>query len=242
MLVRDVMSARVAAIAPGEPVAEAAQIMKLQDVGSLPVIDTDGHVIGLITDRDIVTRCDLFGRSTLVTRVVEIMSEGVVSCYEDEAVTTVARAMSELLVRRLPVVRRLDHRLVGMLSIDDLAEHLRVQPFVERILAATGHHASTDASHHASADAGAGPAVPPAALEALIRERAYALWDSRGRPEGRDAEHWAHAEAEVLVALAKAQALEGALIGDPAALDPQQLDRWGLAYHGSPYASRSVLA
>jgi len=90
------------------------------DVGLLPVGDED-RLVGMITDRDIAVRGIGDGKGP-ATEVREIMSTDVKYCFADEESAHVAKNMGELQVRRLPVVDR-DKRLVGILSLADVASH-----------------------------------------------------------------------------------------------------------------------
>ena len=57
MKIREVMSTRVVRINPGETVAVAARTLEHYNIGALPVCGNDGHLCGMVTDRDLVTRC-----------------------------------------------------------------------------------------------------------------------------------------------------------------------------------------
>lgn len=122
MEIREIMSRELRIASTGQTLREAAQAMAEQDVGALPVGD-HGRLVGMITDRDIVTRAIARGRSPAETRVAEVMSEEVLYCFEDEDVESAAREMSELQIRRLPVLDR-QKRLVGVVALADLARHV----------------------------------------------------------------------------------------------------------------------
>jgi CBS domain-containing protein len=89
-------------------------------VGLLPVGDDD-RLLYMITDRDIAVRGIGTGKGP-ATEVGEIMTPDVKYCFADEDTAHVARNMGDLQVRRLPVVDR-DKRLVGILSLADVASH-----------------------------------------------------------------------------------------------------------------------
>jgi len=80
-----------------------------------------GRLIGMVTDRDIVTRAVAADRGGGTTAVREVMSEGLYTCYDDASVEEAARLMAEHKLRRVPVV---DHseELVGIVSLADLAQ------------------------------------------------------------------------------------------------------------------------
>jgi CBS domain-containing protein len=117
--VREIMSRDVRIAGVGESLSDAAAAMADEDVGALPVSDR-GRLVGMITDRDIVVRAIALGRSPEETVVGEVMSEEALYCFEDEDVEEAARNMSELKIRRLPVLNR-SKRLVGILALADVA-------------------------------------------------------------------------------------------------------------------------
>ena len=118
MKIAKVMSRDVQVIAPDAALREAAAMMKRIDAGVLPVADGD-KLVGMLTDRDIAIRGMAEGKGP-DARVREAMSHEVKYCFEDEDVAHVAANMSELQIRRLPVMNR-DKRLVGIVSLGDLA-------------------------------------------------------------------------------------------------------------------------
>ena len=119
MQIRQLMSQYLEVIHPDVCVTAAAQVMSRGDVGLLPVWDGE-QLVGILTDRDIVTRVVATARDPQTTPVREVMTPDVVSCCEDEEVETAARRMATHQIRRLPVLDREQH-LVGILSLGDLA-------------------------------------------------------------------------------------------------------------------------
>jgi CBS domain-containing protein len=118
MRVRDVMTEDVECIDCDATLQEAARLMAELDVGVLPVLDGD-DCVGIVTDRDIVVRgiaSGLDGQS----RVEEVMTCGVVTCFEDDSLRRAESLMEEFQVRRL-VVTDADEQLVGIVSLADLA-------------------------------------------------------------------------------------------------------------------------
>ena len=113
MLVKDLMTTAVMSVPPESPAAAAVKIMRSENVGIVPVCDIQGHLLGVVTDRDILMRD---GTSKTVD---EIMSSNVVCTFPKENIHDAAMKMSEHGVRRLPVVE--NEKLVGMLSLKDLA-------------------------------------------------------------------------------------------------------------------------
>ena len=119
MKVRDIMTRDVRVASPSDNLKRAAQIMEEHDFGMLPVGD-EGRLVGMLSDRDITIRAVARGVSPDSGKVRDIMSAEVKYVYDDDTVEDAARSMSDLQVRRLPVLDR-DKRLVGIVSLGDLA-------------------------------------------------------------------------------------------------------------------------
>jgi CBS domain-containing protein len=113
------MSRDVQVTRPHSTLREAAELMKVLDVGPLPVCD-DGRLVGIITDRDITTRAVAEGQDCWEGKVRDAMSRDIAYCfdYDDDAVA--ARLMQEKQVRRLLVLDRAK-QLVGIVSLGDLS-------------------------------------------------------------------------------------------------------------------------
>ena len=119
MRVRDLMTNRVIRVGPGESVEVAARTLTQYNIGMLPVCREDGTLCGLVTDRDLVTRCIAANRSPAKTTVRQVMTGEVLSVGPDMEVGVAAHLMGRQQVRRLPVVE--DGKLCGILSLGDLA-------------------------------------------------------------------------------------------------------------------------
>lgn len=119
MKVRELMSKPVVRIHADEPVSLAARTLTHYNIGAMPVCGTDGKVCGVITDRDIVTRCLAAERSPERTKVRDVMTSQVLSVSPDTDVSAAAHLMGTRQVRRLPVVE--NDRLCGILSLGDVA-------------------------------------------------------------------------------------------------------------------------
>ena len=118
MRVSNCMTQNVRIASPDETLRDAANAMARLDAGALPVSEND-RLVGMITDRDIAIRGVAAGKGP-DTRIRDVMSTDVKYCFDDEDAQDVLRNMSDLKVRRLPVVNR-DKRLVGIISLGDLA-------------------------------------------------------------------------------------------------------------------------
>jgi len=118
MRVSEAMTREVRLTKPKQTIRAAAKVMAEMDIGVLPVAERD-RLIGMVTDRDIAIRAVAAGKNG-DTPVRDVMSPGVMYCFEDEELDHVAHNMAEVRVRRLPVVNR-SKRLVGILSLGDIA-------------------------------------------------------------------------------------------------------------------------
>ncbi len=119
MKVRDVMTEPVLSCTPETSLGAAARLMRDADYGTLPVLDLEGRLVGIITDRDICLALAKSGRNTHDTAVREVMTKKVLSARVDDDVHGALATMKGARVRRLPVRDDADH-LKGMLSIEDI--------------------------------------------------------------------------------------------------------------------------
>lgn len=120
MKLRDIMTNPVIRIHPEESVAVAARTLANYNIGALPVCGSDGRVCGLLTDRDIVTRCLAANRSPSATTVREVMTANIIAARPDMEAAQAALIMGREQVRRLPVME--NGKLCGMVSLGDLAQ------------------------------------------------------------------------------------------------------------------------
>jgi CBS domain-containing protein len=119
MNVSDYMTRDVTVVTPNDTLQQAAKIMGQLDCGALPVGEND-RLVGMITDRDIAIRAVAEGKDPVQTRVRDVMTREVKYCFEDDLLSDATDMMSELQLRRLPVISR-EKRLVGILSLGDIA-------------------------------------------------------------------------------------------------------------------------
>lgn len=119
MKLRDIMTNQVVKIQPEETVAVAARMLEHNNIGAMPVCGSDGRLCGMLTDRDIVTRCLASGKSPQTTTVREIMTGKVYVGRPDMEVSLAAGLMGREQIRRLPVME--NGKLCGMVSLGDLA-------------------------------------------------------------------------------------------------------------------------
>ena len=119
MKLRDIMTQSPVKIHPEESVAVAARMLTRHNIGALPVCGSDGKICGVVTDRDLVTRCMASERPAERIRVRDVMTGRVISAAPDMEIGAAAHLMGREQVRRLPVVE--NGRLCGMVSLGDLA-------------------------------------------------------------------------------------------------------------------------
>ena len=119
MKLRELMSTPVIRIHPEETVAVAARLLEHNNIGAMPVCGADGRLCGMLTDRDIVTRCLAAGKLPQNTSVREIMTGRVYVARPDMEASMAAGLMGREQIRRLPVME--NGKLCGIVSLGDLA-------------------------------------------------------------------------------------------------------------------------
>ncbi|MEW6705076.1 MAG: CBS domain-containing protein [Pseudomonadota bacterium] len=130
--IRDVMTSGVRTVSPDDSLQRVAQCMDELNVGAIPVCDGE-KLIGMLTDRDIAVRAVAAGKPADTTCASDVMSSNVRWCYEDQDVDDVLDEMRDSQIRRVPVVDR-QHKLVGIVSLGDLAERSGQPPRVAETL------------------------------------------------------------------------------------------------------------
>ncbi len=120
MLCRDVMKKKVHVCHENDTVERCAQIMRDRNIGFLPVVDAEGLVCGLVTDRDLAVRILAEGRDPR-TEVTAVMTRDVRVCQAKEPLRTAERKMAAVRKSRLVVVDD-RHRCVGVISLSDIAQ------------------------------------------------------------------------------------------------------------------------
>ncbi|MES1241435.1 MAG: CBS domain-containing protein [Acidobacteriota bacterium] len=121
MKVRDIMTENPACITPETTARQAARLMEDNDVGSLPVVESDSNrrLVGVVTDRDLALRVLGRGESPEVP-VREVMSSNVQCCRAEDSLDDVETAMARHQVRRVPIVDA-NNCVIGMVAQADLA-------------------------------------------------------------------------------------------------------------------------
>ena len=122
-LVRDAMTVNPRTVILNDSVVDAARIMEQEDVGSVPVVDTDNILVGMITDRDITLRVVAAGKDPRSTTAGEVATRDVSPAYPDDSLDDALAQMAYRQVRRLPVIE--DDRVVGILAQADVAQEVK---------------------------------------------------------------------------------------------------------------------
>lgn len=119
MQISDVMTTNVVSIRQSETAEMAARLLSRNNIGSMPVCDDGGKVVGMVTDRDLVTRCMAAGLKPQETPVAQVMTSGPITVQAEESAGAVSAIMGSSQVRRVPVLR--NGKLAGIVSLADLA-------------------------------------------------------------------------------------------------------------------------
>lgn len=119
------MSKAVVSITPEESAALAARLLTRHNLGILPVCSQSGKLEGVVTDRDIITRCLAASEDPSRVPVRDIMTRDPETLSPQDRGEDALRRMAKCQVRRIPVVE--DGQVVGMVSLGDLARKGRYE-------------------------------------------------------------------------------------------------------------------
>jgi CBS domain-containing protein len=121
MKAQDIMAKDPRCVTPRTSVQEAARLMKTEDVGALPVVESDSSrkLVGIVTDRDIAIRAVADGRDLGSVTVNDVMSKSTTTAKATDSVDDVMKVMGREQVRRIPIVDDRD-QLVGIVSQADV--------------------------------------------------------------------------------------------------------------------------
>ena len=119
---REVMTKDPSTCEPGDLVSKVASVMKQEDVGSIPVVESESskRLVGIVTDRDLVVKVLASGRAVEQATVKDAMTPNPASCREDDDVEQAMKLMKERQVRRMPIVDG-SGRLAGIIAQADVA-------------------------------------------------------------------------------------------------------------------------
>jgi CBS domain-containing protein len=125
MKVREAMAKTISTASPNDTLARAAELMKMEDCGFIPVLAED-KIVGVVTDRDIVIRCLAEAHADVLTETIDhVMTPGAWTIDANAPIEAAAHVMAEHEVRRLPVIE--NDALVGILSSGNLEQALRAE-------------------------------------------------------------------------------------------------------------------
>lgn len=128
MLVKDVMKTDLATCHVDSNLEAVALLMWNRDCGAIPVVDSAGRPIGIVTDRDIAMACSLNNRPPWDMRAGDVINgRPLFSCTEDDDIDGALSLIQEYRVRRLPVTDS-SAQLTGMLSVSDLIQAAQKRP------------------------------------------------------------------------------------------------------------------
>lgn len=122
---RDLMTEDPSCCLPADAVNHAAQLMKTENVGAIPVVDDHKtrQLIGIVTDRDLALNVIAAGRNAQNTSVADVMTRNVTACRATDDLEKALAAMSDQQLRRIPVVDD-NGRIVGIIAQADIATRL----------------------------------------------------------------------------------------------------------------------
>ena len=123
MFVSDILSQKggsVFTVTPGSSVAHVSQQLSVRRIGSVLVLDADGGVAGIVSERDLVRALASHGAKALELEARQVMTRDVVTCDPDESIDHVMEVMTSGRFRHLPVVRH--GELLGLVSIGDIVK------------------------------------------------------------------------------------------------------------------------
>jgi CBS domain-containing protein len=122
MKLSEIMTRDVAVLQPDDSLQLAAKKMRDRNIGFLPVCDGE-ELIGVISDRDITIRALADGMDVNIMLGRDLMTVPAIYCFDDQDVSEAAKIMEENQIRRLVVLSRDEKRLVGVISLGDVARN-----------------------------------------------------------------------------------------------------------------------
>lgn len=129
--VRDFMTPEPVTLPDTSSIIDGARLMRDAGIGDVIVLDEDGQVAGIVTDRDIAIRAVAEGRDPLTTQLGVVASKDLSTLSPDQSISEAARLMKDKAIRRIPVVE--EGRAVGVLSLGDLAARLDPESVLGRV-------------------------------------------------------------------------------------------------------------
>ena len=137
--VREVMTQNPTVLPASASVQEAAIRMRDQDIGDI-IVEKDGALYGMVTDRDIVVRLIAEGKDATATDLESICSRDLVKLAPDDSVKDASRVMEENAVRRLPVIEGgRNGKAIGIVSLGDIVIEKKPKSALGKISAAAAN-------------------------------------------------------------------------------------------------------
>jgi CBS domain-containing protein len=130
ILLKDIMIRNVVTISPDKTAQDAARLMAEHGIGSVVVMDSD-KVIGIITERDLVRKVCAKDIPSSKVKIQDVMSAPIITAEPDLPIEAAVQRMFNNKIRRLPVVE--NGKLVGIVTISDIAKHMRTKWLIEKI-------------------------------------------------------------------------------------------------------------
>ena len=138
MQAKDIMSKKPEFAPPTWTLKQAADQMRTHDYGFLPIGEND-RLIGAVTDRDLTIRAVAEGRDPNRTTVRDIMTKGIHFCLDTDKLESVVKQMESLQVRRLVVLNK-EKRMIGIISLGDIATKSHNPTLCSELTDAVSHH------------------------------------------------------------------------------------------------------
>ncbi len=123
MYINTIMSSSAVTCHAEDSLETAARLMWEHDCGAIPIVDNDGALVSIITDRDVCMAAYINGRPLRELSVSSSMAKQVYRCQADDSMETAEQLMRANQVRRLPVVDSYN-RPIGMISLGDIARYV----------------------------------------------------------------------------------------------------------------------
>lgn len=135
MICSEIMTKDPECCVPSDSVMTAAQLMKSEDVGPIPIVESkeDKKLAGIVTDRDLAIKVVAEARDPKTTQIEEVMSEGLVTCRENDDIQSVLELMEENQILRIQFLAKADH-LVGSIAQADVATRLHSPRTVGKVV------------------------------------------------------------------------------------------------------------
>src|SRR5262249_55951364 len=130
---RDIMTRNVTTCNKETRLQELARLMRDEDIGAIPVLDENGILKGIVTDRDLITEGLTSNKADAEIKAEDCMTTDLYTANQNDRLVDVLREMGDHQVRRLPVVDNRE-RLVGIIAMADVATQTSKDRELEKTL------------------------------------------------------------------------------------------------------------